>query len=422
MKSKWRVALSVAALVATSAFLAPPVAAQKGVFGLFPAGTYRLSFAGADYSGVANNVQVFVSVSTGTDVARPDGAAATTTSETVVGLGLFDYNTFTSTFACLMLDHPSDFSIDNRLGSAALNTTLTPATPTCPGSSPLTTNLGIKATWTGVGPLAHMSGVSNYACAGYTANSSGQSLNNTATANLTLTSGGTVTTFPTTQAGLNSGHSDIAAQGTIDPGCGITGIGSGPTPAGHYRFNGLFANGFSFTPTGGFDSVDLFENSQSSQVGGGPAAGSSEYDLNLSFFGDGNYGFGCFAIPQSDATANGLSSATVHTTITNATPICANTYPGWGLSFPLTVDATWTATGPLVTVHEQNNYQCAGYTQSQSTFIQNYAATSTATVTMPDYFGNPQTVSFTDGSGALTQVTQRIQANGALPQACLIRG
>ena len=420
MKSKWRVALSVAALFTTSALLVPPVAAQKGVFGLFPAGTYRLSFAGADYSGVANNVQVFVSASADTDVARPDGAAATTTSETVVGLGLFDYNTFTFTFACLVLDHPSDFSIDNRLGSAALNTTLTPATPTCPGSSPLTADLGINATWTGVGPLAHMSGVSNYTCAGYTANSNGQSLNNTATASLTLTSGGSATTFPTTQTGLNSGHSDIAAHGSIDPGCGLTGFGTGPTPAGHYRFNGLFANGFSFTPGGAFNSVDLFENSQSSQAGG-PAA-SSEYDLNLSFFGDQINGFGCFAIPKSDATANGLTSAAVQTTITNATPICANGYPGWGLNFPLTVNATWTATGPLMTVHDQNNYQCGGYTQSAGTFIQNYAATSTATVSMPDYFGNPQTVTLTDLTGALTQVTQKTQAHGVLPQACLSRG
>ena len=143
--------------------------------------------------------------------------------------------------------------------------------------------------------------------------------------------------------------------------------------------------------------------------------------MNLDFFGGQLNGFGCFAIPQSDATANGLSSATVNTTITDTTPICANSYPGWGLSFPLTVNATWTATGPLMTVHEQNNYQCDGYTQAQATFIQNYAATSTATVTMPDYFGNPQTVTLTDLSGALTQVTQRIQANGALPQACLIR-
>ena len=69
---------------------------------------------------------------------------------------MFDNNTVTFTFACLLLDHPSDFRIDNRLGSAILNTTLTPSTPTCPGfGPPLTTNIGINATWTGVGPLAN---------------------------------------------------------------------------------------------------------------------------------------------------------------------------------------------------------------------------------------------------------------------------
>lgn len=422
MNSRWRATLFVAALFATSAVLAPPVAAQKGGPGLFPAGTYHLSFAGADFSGFTNNVQIFLDVSADTEVARPDGAPQTTTAETHVFLSMFDYNTFSFTFACMVLDHPSDFTIDNRLGSAALNTTLTPSTPTCPFSSPLTRNLGISATWTGVGPLAHSSGVSNYACAGYTANSSGQSLMNTATTNLTLTSGSTATTFPSTQTGLNSNDFQVAAQGTIDPGCGITGFGTGRTPAGHYRFNGLFANGFFLPPTGGFNGVSLFETNQSSQVGGGPVVSSSEFDLDLSFFGGAINGFGCFAIPQSAITSNGLLSATVQTTVTGATPICSHGFPGFGLNFPLTVSATWTATGPLMTVHDQNNYQCAGYTEATSTFVDNYGANSTATVTTSDYFGSPVRLVLTGGFGSLTQVTQRTQANGVLPQACLFRG
>ena len=48
-------------------------------------------------------------------------------------------------------------------------------------------------------------------------------------------------------------------------------------------------------------------------------------------------------------------------------------------------------------------------------------ATSTATITMPDYFGNPQTQTLNNGFGNITQVSQRVQANGVLQQSCLIR-
>lgn len=420
MNPRWRITLLVTALLATSVVLAQPVAAQKGGPGLFPAGTYRLSFAGASYSGFANNVQIFLNVGADSEVARPEGTAQTATSETVVGLSLYDYNTFTFTYACLKLDHPSDFTIDKSLGSASLNTTLSPSTPSCPYSSPLTTTLGISATWTGIGPLAHSTGVSNYTCAGYNANSNGQSLANTATANFTMTSGGNATTFPQSQAPLNSDGFQVEAHGALDPGCGPTGYGIGPMPAGHYRFNGLFANGFSLPPTG-YNAFGLYENNQSAQAGGGPAASSSEFDLYLTFFGGSINGFGCFAIPQSDVLSNGLNSASVQATVTG-NPICTNSYPGFGLNFPLNVTATWTGKGPLMVVHDQNNFQCLGYSEATSTFVETRAADSAATVTMPDYSGNPATLNVTGDFGSLTQVTQQVQANGVLPQACMARG
>lgn len=415
----WRTAVSVIVLLGMSVALAPTVSAQKGV-GLFPPGTYQLGFAGTDFSGFANNVQVFFDVSAGTEVSRPTGAPQTTTSDTQLFLSLYDYTTFTFTFACLTLDHPADFVIDNRLNSAALNTTLTPSTPTCPGTPPLTGDIGINATWTGVGPLASSTSASNYSCSGYNAESSGRGLTNTAVANFTLTTGGTATTFPPAQSALNSDAFQVEAHGAIDPACGPTGIGSGPTPAGHYRFFGDFANGYFFTPPYEFDSVGILQGNQSSQTGRGPATSSSEVDLNISLGGGSFNGFGCFAIPQSDVTLNGLVSASVQTTISGSA-LCSNSFPGFGLSFPLTVSATWVGSGPVMSVHDQENYQCLGYTESTSTFVDNRAATASASATMPDYLGNPQTVTFSGGFGSLTQVKQTIQANGALPQACLVR-
>jgi hypothetical protein len=420
MKSMWRPALFAVALLTTAVFLAPPVAAQKGVFGLFPAGTYKLSFAGADFSGSADNLELSsFSVTTGTDVARPDGGPQTTTSDTTIFMFLFDNSTVTFTQVCATLDNPSDFTIDKRLGTATLNTTLTPEMPSCFGT-PLTTDIGITASWVGVGPLASSSGASNYACAGYRAASSGVGLTNTASANLALTIDGTTTLFSSSQTGLNSGDSRVEAQGPIDPNCGPAGFGTGPTPAGHFRFNGLFADGF-FTPQPGeFDQVSLVKTNQSSQPAGGPAAGTPEFDLNVSLFGGTIDGFGCFAIPQSDFVSNDLTSASVQTTSTGS-PLCTNSSPGFGLNFPLTVSATWTSGGPLVTIHDQNNYHCQGYTASTATSVEAIGATSSATVTMPDYFGNPVTEVLTGGFGSLTQVTQNIQANGVLTQACLIR-
>ena len=420
MKSTWRAALFAVALLSTSVFLAAPVVAQKGAGGLFPAGNYRLSFAGADFSGSTNNLEISsFSVSTGTEIARPDGGPLTTTSNTTIFMFLFDTNTVTLTQVCATLDHPSDFTIDKRLGSATLHTTLTSETPSCFGS-PLTTDIGISASWTGVGPLANTTGTSNYACAGYTANSSGGNLSNTASANLALTIGGITTSFSSSQTGLNSDDFRVEAHGAIDPGCGPAGFGTGPTPAGHFRFNGLFAGGFFMPQTGEFDDVSLVETTQSSQPGGGPAASSPEFDLNVSLFGGSIDGFGCFAIPHSDVVSNDLTAANVQTN-TTGTPLCTNSFPGFGLNFPLTVSAKWMTNGPLVTLHDQSTYHCLGYAESTATFVESVGATPSATITMPDYFGNPVTEILTGGFGSLMQVTQRTQANGVLEPSCLIR-
>jgi hypothetical protein len=417
MKLTLRAASLVAAVLVVGALLAPAVSAQKGAGGLLAPGTYRFDFASADFQAFQDNISIFISASSGSDVARPDGAPSTSTSGTQVFLSIFDNNNVTFTFACLTLDNPSDFTIDKRLGSATLHTTLTPSTPTCPGTPPLTQTISIDASWTGVGPLAHSTGASEYTCSSYTAQSSSRSLTNTASAQLALTMNGATKNLASDLTGLNSNTFDVQAHGTVDPLCGPTGFGVGPTPAGHYHFFGLFANGFFGMPPGPTDQVSLFENNLSSQTGGGPSTTASEFDLNVSLFD----GFGCFAIPTSDVVSSGLVSATVQTTVTTSTTLCANSFPGFGLNFPMSVSATWTGVGPVMSVHDQNNYQCLGYTQAASTFVKSRGVTSTATITMPDFQGNPQTQTLIDGFGSLTQVDQRVQANGVLPQSCLIR-
>ena len=106
MKTLWRPTLLVGVLMCLVVGLSPGVLAQKGV-GLFPAGAYHFTSTGVDFSSSNSNMSVFLSVSANTDVSQPQGQPQTTTSETQVFVSLFDFSSG-FTFACLVLDHPSD--------------------------------------------------------------------------------------------------------------------------------------------------------------------------------------------------------------------------------------------------------------------------------------------------------------------------
>src|ERR1700686_152529 len=271
MTAKWLRALAVSVVLVGSIVLAPGVAAQKGAGGLPPAGTYQFTSAGTDFSSFAGNMQISLNVSSDTNVSQPTGAPQTTTSETQVFLNLFDYSSGTFTSACLLLDHPSDFTINKELTTASLTTTLTPATPTCPYSSPLTTTIGLNGTWTGAGPLATTRDESTYQCGSYTLDSVSRNLNNSGSANLSLTMGGTSTSLSAGQIGLNSNNFQTQAHGVAAPGCGLTGFGTGPMPAGKYHIFGLNPNAFFGMPPGPTNQISLFENNSSSQPDGGTA-------------------------------------------------------------------------------------------------------------------------------------------------------
>lgn len=420
--TRWLRAAAVAALLVGSIALAPAVAAQKGAGGLPAAGTYQFTSASTDFSAFAGNIQVFLNVSQDTNVSQPIGAPATTTSQAQVFLNLFDYSSGSFTFTCLILDRPSDFAINKGLTMASLVTTLTPATPTCPYSSPLTTTIGLNGTWTGVGPLATTHDESTYQCGSYTLDSVSRNLNNSGSANLSLTMDGATTALSSGQIGLNSDNFQIQAQGVAASGCGLTGFGTGPVPAGKYHVFGLNPNAFFGMPPGPTNQISLYENNVSSQPDGGTATSSQEFDLNVSLFGGVFNGYGCWIISPSDVISTGVTTASIQTTITAETPNCSNSYPGFGISYPLTVNVAWTTTGPIASVHDVNSYGCLSYSEQSIVAVQSNPANSTGTVTMPDYLGNPTSVALTGGMGALTYVDQRIHAKGVDTQACLIRG
>jgi hypothetical protein len=192
-------------------------------------------------------------------------------------------------------------------------------------------------------------------------------------------------------------------------------------PAGEYHMFGLSANAFFGFPPGPTNQISLMENNKSSQPQGLPASTSQEFDLTVSLFGGAFNGFGCWIISPTDVTSTGLTSAIIKTTVTAANLNCTNSFPGFGINFPLTVNVAWTGTGPLVKVRTEDNFRCLNYSQSTETSVQSNTATSTATVTIPDFFGNPTTLSLTGGVGSLLFSDQRIEANGVEQAGCKIR-
>jgi hypothetical protein len=421
VKTRSGLALLVVTVLLGSVAFAPTVAAQKGTFGNLPAGSYHFTSSGVDFSAFTSNAQVFFNLMASTDVRRPKGTPQTTTSQAEVFLSLFDYSSATFTSACLFLDKPSDFAIDSGLTTATLSTTLTPTTPTCPGSTPLATSIAISGSWTGAGPVSTMGDESNYRCGKYRSDSVDRNLFNPGSANLTLTIGGTTTSFSSSLIGLTSNDLRVEADGVADPGCGPAGAGIGHVAAGDYRNFGLTTSAFFGMPPGPTDQISLNENNQTAHPEGGPATTSKEFDLNVSLFGGAFNGFGCWIISPADVTSTGLTSASIQTTITATTPNCTNTFPGFGINYPLTVNAVWTGTGPLVKVHDENRYKCLTFTDTTDSSVQSNPASSTATVTMPDSLGNPTTISLTGGLGSLTNIDQRIDAKGVNQQACTVR-
>jgi hypothetical protein len=417
MKTHWIKVLGVVPLMIVSIIFAPIVSAQKGV-GLPPAGEYRFTSSSVDFSGFANNVQLYLTVGKNTDQSEPKVGPETSSKDIELDLSLYDYNTFTFTSTCLILG-PSDFAVDQALSKATLNTTVGPTTTTCPYASPLTDTMTFTGTWTGVGPLSTTRDAATYSCLKYGFESSNRNLFNLGTANLNVTTGGVTTAYSSAQIGIYSNDGQVEASGTQDPGCGPAGLFSPLMPAGRYHDYGL--NGFAFFGSPPNDQISLMEINNVSNPLGGPSTTQHENDLNLSLFDGTFYGNGCWAIAPTDITSTGLATASVQSTITGSTSICTGSYPGFGFNLPLTVNVTWTASGPLVQLHDVQTYTCQGYTQRTTNSVQSVGASSAATVSGTDYFGNPVTDSLAGGLGSIAYNDQKITATGVDSQACMTR-
>lgn len=165
------------------------------------------------------------------------------------------------------------------------------------------------------------------------------------------------------------------------------GVAAGGMGPGKYTFHSSGANAFfgmgkkGGPPAPSFSiSVNQGLNSFKPTHPNGPrVVNDSTMVFVTEFDASGSGGFGCFVVPDTDfAVSRDLHSAALHTTLTAGeacpgfgTPVGGSkdvAYAGGngGLTLPITVDVTWTATGALTTFKQSFSLQCLDYNESGS--------------------------------------------------------
>lgn len=144
----------------------------------------------------------------------------------------------------------------------------------------------------------------------------------------------------------------------------------------------------------------------------------SEFDAN------GNGGFGCFTVPDSAFTlSSDLQTASLHAVLTSdevcggfAKAVNSNDNGGLaggegGLTLPITVDVTWTATSATTTYKNVFTFRCLNYGEEGNGSFQTVNATASGTISnMTGTFASD----FADATSGSNQMT----IHGLVPDAC----
>ena len=159
-------------------------------------------------------------------------------------------------------------------------------------------------------------------------------------------------------------------------------------------------------------SVSQGLNSFHPTAGGQPLVLDTTMVFVTAFDANGNGGFGCFIVPDNNfSISRDLQSAALHSTLT-ADEAC----PGFGkpvgggkdggvpggnsgLVLPITVDVTWTATGPVTTFKQTFSVQCLDFNEdgNSTNNSTNAAATGSISVLTGQFTSEFANVSATDG-------------------------
>ena len=389
--------------------------AGAGGGGLPAAGNYKNSNVFANFfscCGPDGSTQVQFSVNHNQFQSNPLVGPSTTTDEVDVQFYISDFATSFFASGCFIPDRASDFTVNQKLTSASLNTTVQATTKTCQGQTlnGVTPPFMLSATWAVSGPTRSSTGDGRYSCAGYTSETqtfTGGSSSANATFSASFLTGG-----PIAIAGANlfSFEQLIHAQGTAPNGClplGGKGAGPGPQAAGDYTSSSMSAS-MSVQPDDASQqpfNIFVVSFTNTAHPVGGPVSTQTETDLNIFQFNFFQFVQECWVIPPGDFTMAGdLHTASLNVSIdatTQACPFANNSGPS-----VFTITATWTATSPVATFSTTGQGGCGGFhtagTSDQSAVSAAAAGLWTGTA-----------ASFTDTNAFVSTNSSKIHIQGA---------
>ena len=377
-----------------------------------PAGQYHnvsheAAFNFFDQS-TGNSVSIDVTDTASTSA--PVGTAPSTTESTVLNLQIFSGGIGQQ--GCYDIA-PTDFTFGG--GSSALHTMITASTTSCtqPFQIPPTPPFSVDATWTGNAPVTSSQSATTFSCGGYGLETASaltlQGASATATVSPLLP---TAMTAPQDQL-LRSEDDRDHAHGVLPSNCepfGAIAGGAGPPPAGDYQSSSTSTDFNTTTSSGLFVDVNVMESTQTSSPKGGQPTTTNEFQLGIDTFGNGTFANGCFQLTPADFTSNGVLSATLSLTIDSSTPMC---FPGGqtSLPLPLTINLTWTGSGPAATTRTVGTFDCLSYRNEETTLNLTNNANVTATL-------NPLLPGVISGPGTLATSSGGSHAEGAQQPAC----
>lgn len=413
-----RLALVVSlALFGAVSQVSPAAGAGPGpTAGSFSSSSVSASFFLFQPDGSAPEVGLGISESTAID--NPAGKPRTSTTETRVNLSIFDGTTYYQ--ACFVLD-PADVTIASDLLSASLHTTITESTPTCDFPPTFPFPQTIDVTWSGRTPTNSFNSTTESGCKGFHAETMITQISNQASAVASITPlfGG-----PLSIESAVLGQFDVQThiQGTLPPLCtpaGGKGASSGPMPPGTYRGSSLGAGQQLLSDdTQDFLQVFAVTGTRVSNPQAGPSTTTTNTTVDVQMSGATN-GSGCWVIDSGGVNVNAsLTSATLHVTISDATPTCEFSFPP-DLPLPLTIDVSWTGIGPIATSKITDQSACGTFmAESSSTLVSNVSsAVATVSGQVNESFVSHQ--SDVESSGQIQSDDTTSHFQGTPPPGCL---
>jgi hypothetical protein len=210
-------------------------------------------------------------------------------------------------------------------------------------------------------------------------------------------------------------------------------LGGGGMGPGNYSFSSrsadaFFGMGSKGGPPAASWSVSVNQGLNSFKPTRQPGAPVVEQNTMVwltAFDADGNGGYGCFVVPDSDFTVGRtLQTASLHAVLTAdevcdgyATPVGGKSDgafaggEGGGLTLPITVDVTWNATTATTTSSDVFTVRCLTSSLNGTSTFQSVQASASGTVSaLPGTFS----ADYTDIASGSNQV----HVGGSIPDAC----